>query len=198
MKKTLRSHKISVVLLCLLCLPLVFAEAAFAAENKGDSLFFLSPTYGWYFPASGKTKDAFGDSWGGWGIAVNLEALGWGTSGWEVAGLSLRPYFGYFHADKGDNDAHIIPVGIDARWDLMQLGVVSPYVGVGVAGYGIRFEDREAGVDTGWRGAFGGRLMFGADITRWFNIQAAYNLISDVEGYNLSGFSLQGKLKIYF
>jgi hypothetical protein len=183
---------------CFLCLASVFAETAFAEGDSEGKLFFLSPTYGWYFPTDGKTKNAFGDSWGSWGIAVNLDALGFGLSGWEIAGLRLRPYLNYFHADKGDNEAHIIPLGVDLRWDLARLGVVSPYVGLGIAGYGIRFEDRVAGVDTGWRGAFGGRLMFGADITRWFNVQAAYNVMSDVEGYNLSGFSLQGKLKIYF
>jgi hypothetical protein len=181
-----------------LCLTFVFAETASAEESSEGKLFFLSPTYERYFPTDGKTKNAFGDSWGGWGVSVNLEALGWGLPGWEVAGLKLRPYLSYFRADKGGNDAHVIPLGVDLRWNLARLGVFSPYVGLGVAGYGVRFEDRDAGVDTGWRGAFGGRLMFGADITRWFNIQAAYNLMSDVEGYNLSGFSLQGKLKIYF
>jgi hypothetical protein len=173
----------------------VFAETAFAA---GDKLFFLSPTVGWYFPTDSKTRSAFGNSWGSFGVAVNLEALGWDLFSWEAAGVKLSPYLQYFHADKGGNDAHIIPVGLDARWDFAQLGIVSPYVGLGVAAYGVRFEDREAGIDTGWRSAFGGHLLFGADITRWFNIEAAYNLISDVKGYDLSGFSLQGKFKIYF
>jgi hypothetical protein len=194
-KETLRFHKICAAFFCLLCLSAVFAKEAFAAEGR---LFFLSPTVSWYFPTDGKTKDAFGDSWSGWGVAVNLEALGWGLSGLEAAGLEFHPYLNYFHADKGGNDAHIIPLGLDARWNFGRWGVVSPYVGLGIAGYGIRFEDRDAGVDTGWRSAFGGRLMFGADITRWFNIQAAYNVISDVKGYDLSGFSLQGKFKIYF
>jgi hypothetical protein len=192
--KKLQSHKFLAALSCLLCLT-ASAKASFAEAGK---LFFLSPTAGWYFPTDGKTKKAFGDSWSGLGISINLEALGWDVSGWEAAGLKLRPYFNYFHTKKGDNDAHIIPIGLDARWDLGEWGIFNPYVGLGIAGYGVRFEDRRAGVDTGWRGAFGGRLMFGADITRWFNIQAAYNLISDVEGYDLSGFSLQGKLKIYF
>jgi hypothetical protein len=194
MKKS-QFHKIFAVLFCLLLLTSVFTKPSFA---EADKLFFLSPTIGWYFPTNGKTKNAFGDSWTSWGIALNLEALGGGIADWEIAGLRLQPYFNYFHTEKGDNDAYVIPVGLDARWDLGKWGVVSPYVGLGVAGYGIRFEDRGAGVDTGWRGAFGGRLMFGADITRWFNIQAAYNMISDVEGYDLSGFSVQGKLKIYF
>jgi hypothetical protein len=189
-----RKRKFFSSLAAAFCLAAVFAQAAFAE----DKLFFLSPTAGWYFPTAGKTKDAFGDSWGGLGVTVNLEAFGWGASDWEETGFKLQPYFGYFHADKGNNDAHIIPLGLEARWNLGQWSVFSPYVGLGVAGYGVKFEDRAAGVDTGWRSAFGGRLMLGADVTRWFNIQAAYNLISDVEGYDFSGFSLRGKLKIYF
>jgi hypothetical protein len=204
MKEILRVRKICALLVvacCFLGAAAVFAERAFAAEKgteKGERLFLLSPTYSWYFPTAGKTKNAFGSSWSGLGVAVNLEALGWGVFDWEIAGLTLHPYFGYIHGDKGDNDVHIIPIGLEARWNLGQWSMVAPYVGMGVSVYGVRLEDRDAGVDTGWRGAFGGRLTFGADITRWFNVQAAYNLMSDVEGYDLSGFSLQGKLKIYF
>jgi hypothetical protein len=143
-------------------------------------------------------KNAFGSSWNGFGIALNLESLGSGLSEWEAAGLKLYPYFGYFHTDNGGSDAHIIPLGLEARWYMGEWSVFSTYVGLGVGGYGVNFEDREAGIDTGWRGAFGGRLLLGANITRWFDIYAAYDLISDVKGYNLSGFSIQGKLKIYF
>jgi hypothetical protein len=167
-------------------------------EENGKSLFFLSPTVNWYFPTEQRARDAFGHRWFGVGVSVNLESLGFGMSGFNAGDVRLYPYFGYFGVSHGDNDAHLIPIGIEARWNLAQTGILSPYFGVGVAGYGVKFEDREAGVDTGWRGALGGRLMFGTDITKWFNLQVAYNIITDVEDYNLSGFSIQGKLRIYF
>jgi hypothetical protein len=199
MRKTLQPRKIFAVFFCLLCLTAALAEAASAAEGRaGDRLFLLSPTVNWYFPTAGKAKSAFGNSWNSFGIAVNLEALGWEASEWRAAGFEIHPYLGYFRANNGDNGADVIPLGLDARWKLAPWGVVNPYVGLGVAGYGVRLEDHDAEVDTGWKSAFGGRLTFGADITRWFNVQAAYNLISDVEGYDISGFSLQGKFKIYF
>jgi outer membrane protein W len=116
----------------------------------------------------------------------------------EVAGFSFVPYFGLYHGEKRDNDAWIIPIGIQARWSLSEHGSLRPYVGIGIAGYGIKFEDRSAGVDTGWRSAFGGRFTLGMDITRWFNVEAAYNIVSEVKDYDLSGFSLQGKFRIYF
>lgn len=167
------------------------------ARAAEDRPFILSPTVGWYFPTSSKTRDAFGDSWGGLGITLNTEALGWdGRIG--IGNLRLYPYFGLYYADHNDNDAYVIPVGLEAHWSLTESGIFKPYVGLGAAVYGVRFEDREAGVDTGWRGAFGGRVMVGADITKWFNVQASYNMVSDVKDYDLSGFSIQGKFKIYF
>jgi hypothetical protein len=167
-----------------------------AEESHGEEkLFFLSPGVNGYFPTDSKTRDAFGDAWWSLGVSLNLESL---TGGFEAAGFNLTPYFGLYYGEKDDNDAWIIPVGLQARWNFSDAGILRPYAGIGLAGYGIRFEDRAAGVDTGWRGAWGGRLMLGMDITRWFNIEAAYNFISDVKDYDLSGFSVQGKFKIYF
>jgi hypothetical protein len=124
-----------------------------------------------------------------------MEAL---TGGIEAAGLRFTPYFGLYHGEKHDNDAWIVPLGIQARWGLSEHGSLRSYAGVGVSAYGIKFDDRSAGVDTGWKSAFGGRFMLGMDITRWFNVEAAYYIVSDVKDYDLSGFSLQGKFKIYF
>jgi hypothetical protein len=168
------------------------------AAEDGKKLFFLSPTAGGYFPTDSKTRDAFGSAWWGVGVALNMETLFDGGGGFDAAGLSFTPYFGLYHGDRDDNDAWILPLGIQARWNLSAQGSVRPYAGIGIAGYGIKFEDRPAGVDTGWKGAFGGRFMLGMDISRWFNVEAAYNVISEVKDYNLSGFSIQGKFKIYF
>lgn len=171
---------------------MAMTDMARAAEDKP---FILSPTVGWYFPTSSKTREAFGDSWGGIGVTLNMEAFNWSPG---VGNFSIAPYFGLYYTDHNDNDAYVIPVGLEARWNLTESGILKPYVGLGAAVYGVKFEDRDAGVDTGWRGAWGGRVMVGADITKWFNVQAAYNLVSDVKDYDLSGFSIQGKFKIYF
>jgi hypothetical protein len=168
--------------------------SADAAEGN-KKLFFLSPVLTGYFPTDSSAQNAFGSSWWGVGVSLNMETL---IGGAEVAGLSFAPYFGLYHGEKHDNDAWIIPIGIQARWGLSEHGSLRPYVGIGIAGYGIKFEDRSAGVDTGWRSAFGGRFTLGMDITRWFNVEAAYNVVSEVKGYDLSGFSLQGKFRIYF
>ena len=182
-------------MLVITCVPLYFVDAVYA--DDGSSLFFLSPTYDWYFPADGQARDAFGSTWAGWGFALNnTEAFGWSKFG--LGDIALRPYVGYLHADEGNNDAEMVPIGIEARWGMPGNDFFKPYVGLGLSGYGIKFEDLDAGINTGWRGAYGGRFLLGVDISKWFNFQAAYSVVSDVEGYDLSGFSLQGKLKIYF
>jgi hypothetical protein len=180
--------------IALLCMAFFITTLAGAAEG-GEKLFFLSPALTGYFPTGSRVQNAFGSSWLGVGVALNMEAL---TGGVEAAGLHFVPYFGLYHGEKHDNDAWIIPIGIQARWGLTEQGNLRPYAGIGIAGYGINFEDRSAGVDTGWKSAFGGRFMLGMDVTRWFNVEAAYNIVSDVKGYDLSGFSIQGKFKIYF
>lgn len=177
---------------CLLPLP------AFAQEDKKP--FLLSPTAGWYLPTSSKTRNAFGDSWFGFGVALNLGALGFENTGFEVAKVRLYPYLGYINGSKGDNAAHIVPLGLEARWNLAheEESVIKPYVGLGAAVYGVKFHNRGAGVESNWRGAYGGRMLVGTDITKWFNLEASYNLISKVKDYDFSGFSINAKITFYF
>lgn len=181
-----RKNVFSVAIALVLAVCLVLAWEKTCAAEK---LFILSPTYSGYFPSSGKTKDAFGSSWTGFGVALNLESLGINTSVW-----GFHPYSGYFHADEGDNDAHIIPLGLEYRRGLSE----NIYFGIGASVNAVKFEVRDKGIDTGWRGAVGARLGLGMNVTKWFNIHAAYNFMSEVKDYDFSGFSIQGKVNFYF
>lgn len=196
-KSATKFFHLRLLLTLLFCGACLFAGPTGSARADDASLFFLSPSYSLYFPSSGKVKSAFGSSWEGFGIVLNMESFGW-TSKLRAGDFALHPYFGYYHSSEGANEATIIPIGLEARWGLDETGPMKPYFGIGLAGYGVSFEDKGAGVDTGWRGAFGGRIMVGADITKWFNLQASYNLISDVKGYDLSGFGVQAKVNLYF
>lgn len=189
----------SIYLLLAIVLAAAGIAASFPATASADDakLFFLSPTYSWYFPTSSKVKNAFGSTWDGFGVALNMETFGWSNK-LRLGDLQLHPFFGYYHASEGPNDAYIIPLGLEARWKLEESGPMAPYFGIGIAGYGVSLEDKGADVDTGWRGAFGGRVMIGTDITKWLNVQASYNLISEVKGYDLSGFGIQAKVNLYF
>ena len=187
---------LSLFLICAVCR---FTGAVWADEGEKEKKpFFLSPTAGWYFPSSGKVKDAFGSSWGGFGVSINPEAFGWKRKEENTEGVRLSPYIGYFHADEGGNEAHIVPLGLEARWTLKEWDGARAYMGVGLAGYGIKFEDRRAGIDTSWRGAGGGRIMIGADISKWLTLDASYNAVSDVEGYNFGGFAVGAQVNLYF
>ena len=177
-----------------------FPVTASANEEKREKkLFFLSPSAEWYFPSSQKVQDAFGNSWGGLGVDINPEAFGWGRKrpDQKVGEMRFSPYFGYFNADNGDNEAHIVPVGIDARWMLKEWGSTKVYAGVGLAGYGVKFKDWEANIDTGWKAAGGGRILFEID-GKWLTFHTSYNAVSDVEGYNFGGFTIGAKIKFYF
>lgn len=196
-KPTTKCSRLRLFLALLFCSACVFAGPAETARADDAKLFFLSPTYSWYMPTSGKVKSAFGSSWEGFGVVLNMETFGWANK-LQAGDFKLYPYFGYYHASEGPNEATIIPIGLEGRWGLEQSGAMKPYFGIGLAGYGVSLEDKAADVDTGWRGAFGGRVMIGADITKWFNVQASYNLVSDVKGYDLSGFGIQAKVNLYF
>jgi hypothetical protein len=70
-----------VILSACLCLFLFSCGTAFAEEENKKSRerkpFFLSPEVNWYLPTNGRVKNAFGSSWGGFGIGINPEAFGW-------------------------------------------------------------------------------------------------------------------------
>ena len=171
-----------------------------AKQEREPRLFFLSPSFGWYFPTSGKTKDAFGDSWSAFGVSLNLGALTGKSLVVRTGNVELRPFFGYIRGEEGNNDVKIIPLGLESRWGLYTNDTVRFYTGVGVSMNLMKFEIPDSNIDTSWRGAIGGRVMIGADVTKWLNLQAAYNLInvSRVEGYNFNGFSLRARINLYF
>ncbi|MDR1885004.1 MAG: hypothetical protein LBQ56_01925 [Synergistaceae bacterium] len=195
------------LLLCAICTVCLSPQTGRAndeeskSEDKGEieeKPFFLSPNLGWFFPSSGKVKDAFGDSWGGLGVGINPDAFRSKKRAPETKGARISPYFGYFNTEHGDNEAHIIPIGIEVRWTLKEWDNVKTYLGLGLAGYAVKFEDLANGIDTGWEAAGGGRIMLQADISRWLTLEASYNAINSVEGYNFGGFSIGAEFKIYF
>ncbi|MBP8784438.1 MAG: hypothetical protein KBH12_03080 [Synergistaceae bacterium] len=176
------------------------ADGSDAKEAREPRLFFLSPSFGWYFPTDGKTKDAFGDSWSAFGVSLNLGALTGKSLVVRTGNVELRPFFGYISGEQGDNDVKIIPIGLESRWNLYSNDTVRFYTGLGVSMNLMKFDIADSNIDTSWRGAIGGRVMIGADVTKWLNLQAAYNLInvSRVEGYNFNGFSLRARINLYF
>ena len=183
------------VLLTFACMLACSPGAARADDDA--SLFFLSPSYSWYMPTSGKVKDAFGSTWDGFGVVLNLESFAW-TNMLRAGDFRLHPYFGYYRSTANGNEATLIPIGLEGRWSLAGTEHFRPYFGLGLSGYAVNLEDNSRGVDSGWRAAFGGRVMVGADLTRWFNLQASYNVVSDVKGYDLGGFGILAKINFYF
>jgi outer membrane protein W len=124
--------------------------------------------------------------------------VGWENPDFKLGGIALSPFFGYYNSEKRGNNAHIIPIGMEALWELGDDKNFRPYAGLGLSLSAVKFEDRDAGVKTGWKAVLGGRIVLGADINKWLNIQASYSLMSDIAGYNFSGFSIGAGITFYF
>jgi hypothetical protein len=195
-------HCLFVILFVWLCMFSFCPSAAFAEkEDEGSppkKPFFLSPEANVYLPTNSKTKDVFGSNWSGIGVGINPEAFGWDEPDFKLGGITLSPYFAYYNTEKRGNDAHIIPIGVETRWLLGDNEKFQPYAGLGLSISVIKFEDKDAGIKTGWKTAPGARVVLGADINKWLNLRASYNFMGSVEGYNFSGFSIGAEISFYF
>ena len=199
--------KKSIVVLVLICSAfLVFfsifptrSESAEIDSQVDRSPFYVSPSLIGYFPTSGKTKCAFGDSWWGVGVTINPQAFGIDNVLEEFGNAELYPFLAYYHGEKGNNEAHIIPLGVDARWRLFRdrSDDFRPYAGIGAFIAGVKFNICPLNYDCGWKGTFGGRAFIGFDLSSWFNLQASYNWMSDVGGFDFSGFEIRGTFNFY-
>ena len=166
--------------------------------EREPRLFFLSPAAGWYFPTDSKTKDTFGNTWTSFGISLNLGALKGTEMIVRTGGFELRPFFGYISQEHNNNDIKIIPVGLESRWQLYKNDSFRFYSGLGMSVNFVKFDIPSENIDISWRGVVGGRLLLGADVTKWLNIQATYNIVDKVEGYDFNGLNLRARINLYF
>lgn len=193
------------MLLLLICF-LTAAGAAFAAEPAAEEqkeeqekkLFFLSPTVGYIFPTSSKTRDTFGSAWGGFAVAVNPEAFGWDTPRVKAAGMTLTPYIGFTYAKEDENKAYIIPVGLATSWKLKEGKHYATSLSLALAAHGVRVKVPDEGINSDWKVAAGARVMLNYSLAEWLHLSAGYNVMTEVEGYNFNGFSVGAKIDFYF
>lgn len=201
MKKTLL-FLLFTLIFCLAAAPLTAADletAANADNGKAEKkLFFLSPSASYFFPSSGKTRDTFGSSWGGVGVALNPEALGWETPRLKTAGITLTPFIGYSYAKEGDNKAYIIPVGVATGWTLKEGKHYRTSIGLGLSANGVRVKVPDEGINSDWKVALGGRVTLAYSLAKWLDLTAGYSLMTDVEGYSFNGFTIGAKVNFYF
>lgn len=173
-------------------------DQAQTKPEREPRLFLLSPSAGWYFPTDSKTKDTFGNTWTAFGVSLNLGALKGTEMIVRTGGFELRPFFGYISQEHNNNDIKIIPIGLESRWQLYKNDNFRFYSGLGLSVNFVKFDIPSENIDISWRGALGGRVLLGADVTKWLNIQATYNIVDTVECYDFDGFHLRARINLYF
>ena len=137
---------------------------------------------GVFFPTSAKVRDRFGDSWYGFGLSF-------GGSGCPSC-PTLGTDFAFVSRDSGNNYVYLLPVGVSYIYPLPATANVVPYVGVGAD---LVFSDILSIPDNVHAGIRMGTelgLITGIAFFQNWQLQARYNFLSPIAGFDFSGLSL--------
>lgn len=167
-------------------------------QQKEKKIFFLSPAVGYFIPSSGKTRDAFGSSWGGFYVSVNPESFGWKSPHVKAGDMELTPYIGFTYAKRGDNKAYIIPVGVATSWKLKEGKNYATSLSIALAANGVRVKVPDEDINSDWKVAAGARVTLGYSLAKWLELSAGYSFMTKVEGYDFNGLSIGAKVNFYF
>ena len=148
--------------------------------------FYFGPELGFYFPTDSKAKDAFGD-------AVFSYGLGLGA----VTRASAKGAFGVdfrIIAGRGSSNGRMLLAPLGGAWAKAigdpQKQTVIPYFGVSLNVIPNHIESDKYDVGPKLRWAGGGSVFLGTTFAERAYVQARYNVISKIAGFNLSGFSV--------
>lgn len=155
-------------------------------RTSTQGILSLAPRTGYFVPSSAKTKDRFGDSWGLLTLDVKL-------------GLSKdidnrnQLYLGTenIYVARKNNNGHLysIPVGVRFTHRLSD-DASAAYIGFGAAQYFVDIESKQDNINANWHNTFGGNVFIGKRIGRNGFVQANYDIIRDIEGFNVSGLNI--------
>lgn len=151
----------------------------------------FGPQVGFYFPTSGRTRDAFGDTWVNYGVGfqpLNLQSRR-GSATLDIAAFSAR---------RSGARAFIVPISFIYKIALGGGGDVegetdrgiNPYTGFSLGLYLADLRADRYNVSSGWQGGFGGSALFGITYQRSIFVEARYHLISELKSFELSGLNL--------
>lgn len=155
---------------------------------------FLGINAGGYFPAGARARQAFGNTWLGFGPTFGS------VTGWK--GFSIRPDLQSLYevgsSPDGDNKAFVVLGGLSFRYtfessfyyedDKWKIHTFAPYLGFTAD---IQYSDIVAhiyGVSVKTLSP-AGTVYVGTTIGKNFYIEGRYTLLSSVEGFDLSGAS---------
>lgn len=153
--------------------------------------FTFGPNFGLYLPTSGKTRDAFGESWTnvGFGIGQVRTARRGGVLSFD---------FGFINNNRGSGRrAFLAPVGVSYRGSFVDpedesgnARSIIPYYGASAGLYLANLDSDKYDVDTDLSVGGGGSALVGVAFQRRAFLEARYHAVSRIKGFDLSGLNV--------
>lgn len=153
--------------------------------GRDQNLFGAS--VGWYFPTSGKMRDALGNNFFDVGLSAPFAQM-------KPDGTQASSSFGVITANRNGNRLFILPATFGVM-KMMGRGQESkPYVAAraGIAYYDYRITDPSTLVrKSGNRIGYTGNLEAGVILSQNLRVAARYNWFSKVDGFDFTGIELK-------
>ncbi len=150
----------------------------------------FGPDVGLYLPTSSKTRNRFGSSWFSVGIGIGSvqPAQTSGGFGFDATLISH---------ESGNSHAYIVPIGVQYRKALSADSNSVPYVGIGadLILADLRSPVASDDVHSGLRTTGGAAAILGTTINRNGYVEARYEFISSIKGFDLSGINLSAGIR---
>lgn len=153
--------------------------------------FTFGPNFGLYLPTSGKTRDAFGESWTNIGFGV-------GQVRTARRGGVLSFDFAFINNNRGSGRrAFLAPVGVSYRGSFVDpedengnVRSIIPYYGASAGLYLANLDSDKYDVDTDLSVGGGGSALVGVAFQRRAFLEARYHAVSRIRGFDLSGLNI--------
>lgn len=151
--------------------------------------FRIGPELGVFLPTSSKVRDRFGDAWFTFGLGLGpVERL--------VKPDLFEFDFGLSYRRNDDNHVLLIPVGVKYIHALSatngELGQAqtTPYVGAAADLYLADVRSQPDNVKSGLTTGVGASVLAGVAFSGSAHVEARYQFVSNIRGFDFSGFSL--------
>ena len=160
--------------------PVAVAEPS---QSEPSNHFYIGPEVGVFFPTSSKTSNRFGSAWYSLGLALG-PVSSVSTSG------SLSFDFGLQYQSRSGNHVLLVPLGAEYRIGLSQrTASAQPYAGVAADLYIVNVKSGEDNVNA-TEATGGASALIGLNVGKNTNLEARYQFVSSVKGFDFSGLSL--------
>jgi len=150
--------------------------------SQPSNHFYIGPEVGVFLPTSSKTSNRFGSTWYSLGLAI-------GPVSNVPQGGAFSFDFGVQYQSRSGNHVLLVPLGAEYRIPLSQATSAQPYAGVTADAYIVNLKSSVDNV-SGTQLTGGASALIGLNVGKNTNIEARYQFVSSVKGFDFSGLSL--------